>query len=76
MTTWNIPDNPVHTYFTNYAFDFTVFNMAAENEVFDWSWISARRDSELIHSEALLKAPKSWQQWIKKGPSAFEICVS
>jgi hypothetical protein len=67
-------DRKEDQYFTNYVFDFTVFNMATENEVFDWSWISARRDSELVLSAALLKAPKSWQQWIKKGPSAFEIC--
>ena len=67
-------DRSKDQYFTNFAFDFTVFSMAAENEVFNWPWISSRRSNKLSLSETLKNAPLSWQTWIKKGPAAFEIC--
>lgn len=67
-------DRKTGDYFTNYAFDFTVFSMAAENEIFDWAWISARRNGMLTLEETLKHAPQSWRIWIKKGPYTLEIC--
>lgn len=60
--------------FTNYAFDFTVFSLAEENEHFSWDWITARRNGSLSYEETLKLAPRSWAKWIKEGPSALENC--
>ncbi len=61
-------------YFTNYVFDFSVFSMANENEMFDWSWITARRDEDLSIEETLEHAPVFWKEWIKHGPSVVAKC--
>lgn len=60
--------------FTNYVFDINVFTLTDENEEFDWSWISSRRDKNLDLSSCLKHAPKSWQNWVNKGPSVLENC--
>jgi hypothetical protein len=60
-------DNKNQRSFTNYVFDFTVFNMEAEHDVFDWNWIRSRRDTRLSLRETNDQAPKSWQEWISKG---------
>lgn len=60
--------------FSNYAFDFVVFSLAKENEQFDWSWISARRDSSLSIDDTSKLAPASWNLWIKSGPQSLEKC--
>ena len=31
--------------FSNYMFEFVVFSVAPEHELFDWKWINARRDA-------------------------------
>lgn len=60
--------------FTNYVFDFVVFSMADENEVFTWDWVGSRRNSALTDAQTLKYAPKSWQIWVKRGPAVIEQC--
>jgi len=60
-------DNKNERSFTNYVFDFTVFNMEAEHDVFDWAWIRSRRDTRLALDATNDLAPQSWQTWLKKG---------
>jgi hypothetical protein len=58
--------------FPNYAFDFVIFDMRAENEEFDWNWINDRRNPKLAIEDTLKKAPQSWKNWIKNGPKSLE----
>jgi hypothetical protein len=60
--------------FTNYVFDFTVFSLAIENEIFSWDWISLRRDPNTSDKECLEKAPRSWKMWVHKGARVLESC--
>jgi hypothetical protein len=60
--------------FSNYAFNFTVFDMRAESEEFDWDWISARRDSKLTEQQTLAFAPASWRRWVTDGAKSLEAC--
>lgn len=64
LTQW---DNKNQRTFTNYAFDFTVFNLEAEHEEFDWEWIKARRNKSLSLTETHKLAPESWRAWQKTG---------
>lgn len=65
-------DRKYNRSFTNYVFDFVVLNLTKENEEFDWSWISARRDRKLTDDKTLELAPKAWQNWVKKGAGVIE----
>lgn len=56
--------------FANYRYDFTVVSLQEENEVFDWRWISARREPALTSEEANKFAPAAWRKWIKEGVTA------
>lgn len=69
LTQW---DNKKQRTFTNYAFDFVVFNLEEEHEVFDWSWITSRRDPTLTLPDTNRKAPYAWRQWIRKGSNYLE----
>ena len=60
--------------FTNYAFDFLLFNMHSENEEFNWDWINQRRLSNASLESILKVAPRSWQIWVKEGKPAHEKC--
>lgn len=60
--------------FPNYVFDFAVFGMAEENEMFSWNWISARRNQNLSLKDTLELAPATWKIWLKKGSSAINSC--
>jgi hypothetical protein len=60
--------------FPNYVFDFAVFGMSAENELFSWDWISARRNENLLLKETLELAPATWKTWLKKGTPAINSC--
>jgi hypothetical protein len=55
------------TSFTNCVFQIAILDLQAENEVFDWRWISDRRDNKLTVEETLSKAPKAWRHWVSKG---------
>jgi len=57
--------------FTNYAFDFTVLNLAPENELFDWGWVTARRDGQISDEEALRGAPEAWRTWVEGGSATI-----
>lgn len=65
-------DRKLNRTFSNYAFNFQVFSLAADKEQFDWKWINYRRDKSLSLSETEIAAPKSWTDWIKKGSSVLE----
>tara|TARA_R110002096_G_scaffold283228_4_gene477269 strand:- start:210 stop:1442 length:1233 start_codon:yes stop_codon:yes gene_type:complete len=69
ITQW---DNRNQRSFTNYAFDFTVFNLESESEKFDWTWINARRNPGLSLAETHSFAPKSWKSWIANGSNYLE----
>ncbi|MGO9761042.1 MAG: restriction endonuclease [Solirubrobacteraceae bacterium] len=58
--------------FSNYAFDFLVMDLAAENEIFPWSWINMRRDPNATLDQTVAAAPRSWRTWIVGGVSATE----
>jgi hypothetical protein len=60
--------------FSNYAFDFTLFSLTAENEEFSWDWITKRRDAALTSDETLKFAPQSWRKWVKGGSPAVARC--
>lgn len=61
-------------YFTNYVYDFAVFDLSSENETLPWAWISDRRNKNISANDANLNAPNSWKQWIANGTSAIDSC--
>lgn len=58
--------------FTNFAFDFHVFKLDRENELFNWNWINDRRNPNLTIEETYRYAPSSWVNWIKEGNKVLE----
>ncbi|HVZ55763.1 MAG TPA: restriction endonuclease [Chitinophagaceae bacterium] len=58
--------------FSNYAFNFTVFSIAKEQEEFDWEWINDRRNENLSLKDTLRFAPQSWIDWVKNGNKVLE----
>ena len=60
ITQW---DNKQGHSFSNYVFDFVIFNIASEHEEFDWSWIDARRDKNMSLAQTHNFAPLSWRKW-------------
>lgn len=58
--------------FTNFAFDFHVFKLDRENELFNWQWINDRRNPDLTIDETNRHAPFSWVNWIKEGNRVLE----
>lgn len=65
-------DRKLDRTFSNFAFAFQVFSLAAESEEFDWLWINDRRNSTLSLSQTLRNAPKSWIDWINNGNKSLE----
>lgn len=59
-------------YFTNYVFEFTILSLSEENELFDWEWISQRRNPVIPVSESLRFAPKSFVEWQTHGQLVLE----
>ena len=57
--------------FPNFAYDIAVFDLAANEENFDWGWISNRRNAQLSVSETERLAPKSWLAWVAGGSQAI-----
>ncbi|MGI2132292.1 restriction endonuclease [Shewanella baltica] len=68
VTQW---DNKLGRTFTNYAYDFTVFCIAAEHEEFEWDWINSRRKKAFSIEMTNQTAPKSWRQWLSEGSNAL-----
>jgi len=60
--------------FTNYVFDFVVFNLKKENEDFAWKWINDRREKQLCVMNANKNAPQSWKDWLIGGPEKLDRC--
>jgi hypothetical protein len=60
-------DGRAENTFTNFAYDIVIFDMSAENETFDWSWITARRNKTFSATECLKLAPASWKKWVAGG---------
>ncbi len=69
VTQW---DNKQKRSFTNYAYDFAVFNLEKEHEEFNWEWIRSRRDQVLSLKDTNRIAPGSWQEWVKKGSNYLD----
>ena len=65
-------DRATENSFSNYAFDFHVFTLNKDGEIFDWRWINDRRDGRLATEETLRYAPKSWIDWVKNGNKVLE----
>jgi hypothetical protein len=59
--------------FTNYVYEFVLFDLKAENELFCWDWISARRNDQMSEDAVMSLAPKAWQRWVKEGPDCIEL---
>jgi hypothetical protein len=59
--------------FTNYVYEFVLFDLKAENELFSWDWISERRSGEVADDDALSRAPLAWRRWVKDGPDCIEL---
>lgn len=64
-------DQAIGRSFSNYVYDFAVFSLAAENECFDWRWISDRRNALLPIADTLSHAPESWKEWLDEGHRAI-----
>ncbi|WP_371567067.1 MULTISPECIES: restriction endonuclease [Streptomyces] len=60
-----------HTTFTNYVYDIALIDLTVENDQVDWDWITARRNPAVSDQEALVKAPRAWREWVKRGHSAL-----
>lgn len=61
--------------FTNLVIELSLFRLERENELFDWKWIDARRDSQVSNEAALEAAPWAWKEWVKYGDSALDRCT-
>ena len=61
-------------YFTNLSIELALFQLAKENELFDWAWIDARRNPGLDADRVLKLAPDAWRHWVRDGHSAIERC--
>jgi Restriction endonuclease AspBHI N-terminal/Restriction endonuclease len=57
--------------FSNYVFEFVVFSVAPEHELFDWRWINERRDPTLTTEQAAKSAPLAWRTWVRDGTTAL-----
>ena len=58
-------------HFTNLAIELALLGLEAEDGLFDWGWIDARRDPALTAAKANELAPWSWRQWIRDGDRAL-----
>lgn len=60
--------------FTNYVFEFVVFSLKSEKELFDWNWVSSRRNKNINNEQSLQYAPDSWKKWVDAGNRVIEAC--
>jgi hypothetical protein len=59
--------------FTNYVYEFVVFELKKENQLFNWDWISARRNKAVSEELSLSLAPEAWRRWVKEGSGCIEL---
>ena len=57
--------------FTNYRYDIVVLEQCQEHEIFDWSWISARREASQTACDTLRLAPAAWRTYVHEGPGSI-----
>ncbi len=60
--------------FTNLVIEMALFRLDAEGEVFDWTWIDARRERGCDADRALRLAPNAWRRWVAGGAAEIERC--
>lgn len=60
--------------FTNLVVEIALFNLDAENEVFDWTWIDLRRDGTITARKILETSPAAWKLWVSQGDEVIERC--
>lgn len=60
--------------FPNYAFDFAVFSLTTEHEVFSWQWITQRRQADTQLGKTFGYAPHAWKTWLKEGTGSLNKC--
>lgn len=60
--------------FTNLVIDVALFSLTDEQELFDWSWIDARKDPQYTAEDCLKKAPAAWRQWVRSGDGKLTSC--
>jgi hypothetical protein len=58
--------------FVNYRYDCALISLAAENNLFDWTWIAARRDASKTLAESMAFAPVAWRKWVERGPDSLD----
>jgi hypothetical protein len=58
--------------FSNYAFELLVMDLAAEAELLDFAWITARRDPSRSLNETTAMAPAAWRDWVAHGAVALD----
>jgi len=56
-----------NSYFSNYAYDFLVMSLSENNEIFNWKWITDRRDPTKTIDKTMTFSPHSWKKWIRLG---------
>lgn len=61
-------------YFSNYMFDFCVFSLKEDKELFDWNWIAKRCDPTLTAKQTERYAPAAWKKWMKNGSDCLHLC--
>lgn len=66
-------DTKKNEYFSNYLFNFCVFTMKEDNEVFNWDWIAKRCDASLTNEETNNYAPNAWKKWVNNGNSDLHL---
>ena len=59
--------------FTNYVYEFVIFELKRENQLFNWDWISARRNKAVSDEFSLSLAPEAWRRWVKEGSGCIEL---
>ncbi|MFH8792364.1 HNH endonuclease [Streptomyces sp. NPDC017941] len=57
--------------FPNYRYELSVLDLSAESERLDWAWIEARANPELSAAHTVELGPRSWRQWVERGPAAL-----
>lgn len=67
-------DRSREIYFTNYAFEFVVFDLSNEAESVMWDWIEGRGDPNLTSEQTLSRAPAAWRDWVAHGKPSIERC--
>lgn len=60
-----------HTSFVNYVYDIALIDLCEEEDQVSWDWVAARRDENVTDQEALARAPRAWQEWVRRGNSAL-----